>query len=70
LAVFVDEKTSMRIFFFKEEGESNGLIVIKDDRICCKEKNGGVSSISFSYRIMARRDYIFQIIVLETIRCK
>lgn len=55
--IFVDSKHPMRIFL-QEEGESNGLIVIKDSDnkgFTVKEKNGGTSSISFSYRIMAKR---------------
>lgn len=55
--IFVDEKHPMRIFL-QEEGESNGLIVIKDSDnkgFTVKEKNSGNSNISFSYRIMAKR---------------
>ncbi len=55
--IFVDDTHPMRIFL-QEEGESNGLIVIKDPDhkgFTVKEKNGGNSSISFSYRIMAKR---------------
>ncbi len=55
--IFVDETHPMRIFL-QEEGESNGLIVIKDadnKGFTVKEKNGGTSNISFSYRIMAKR---------------
>lgn len=55
--VFVDTKHPMRIFL-QEEGESEGLIVIKDNDnkgFRVKEKNGGQSNISFSYRIMAKR---------------
>ena len=47
----------MRIFL-QEEGESNGLIVIKDadnKGFTVKEKNGGTSNITFSFRIMAKR---------------
>lgn len=55
--VFVNEKHPMRIFL-QEEGESNGLIVIKDadnKGFIVKEKNGGNSNITFSYRILAKR---------------
>lgn len=55
--IFVDETHPMRIFL-QEEGESNGLIVIKDPDnkgFTVKEKNGGTSNITFSYRIMAKR---------------
>lgn len=55
--IFVDQTHPMRIFL-QEEGESNGLIVIKDadnKGFTVKEKNGGTSNISFSYRIMAKR---------------
>jgi hypothetical protein len=55
--IFVDTTHPMRIFL-QEEGESNGLIVIKDSDnkgFTVKEKNGGTSNISFSYRIMAKR---------------
>ncbi len=55
--IFVDNTHPMRIFL-QEEGESNGLIVIKDadnKGFTVKEKNSGTSNISFSYRIMAKR---------------
>ena len=55
--IFVDDTHPMRIFL-QEEGESNGLIVIKDSDnkgFIVKEKNNGNSTISFSYRIMAKR---------------
>lgn len=55
--IFVDQTHPMRIFL-QEEGESNGLIVIKDadnKGFTVKEKNGGNSNIAFSYRIMAKR---------------
>jgi len=55
--IFVDANHPMRIFL-QEEGESNGLIVIKDadnKGFTVKEKNGGTSSIAFSYRLMAKR---------------
>lgn len=55
--VFIDNSHPMRIFL-QEEGESNGLIVIKDadnKGFTVKEKNNGTSNISFSYRIMAKR---------------
>ncbi|WP_395045336.1 hypothetical protein [Flavobacterium sp.] len=55
--IFVDESHPMRVFL-QEEGESNGLIVIKDadnKGFTVKEKNGGTSNITFSFRIMAKR---------------
>lgn len=57
--VFIDETHKMRVFI-QEEGESNGLIVIKDadgKGFTVKEKNGGTSNIEFSYRIMAKRRF-------------
>lgn len=57
--VYIDENHKMRIFL-QEEGESNGLIVIKDPDgkgFTVKEKNGGTSNIEFSYRIMAKRRF-------------
>lgn len=57
--VFIDDEHKMRIFL-QEEGESNGLIVIKDPDnkgFTVKEKNGGQSNIEFSYRIMAKRRF-------------
>ncbi|RZJ71989.1 hypothetical protein [Flavobacterium sp.] len=58
--IFVDnDKNKMRIFI-QEEGESNGLIVIKDadnKGFTVKEKNGGTSNIDFSYRIMGKRRF-------------
>lgn len=57
--VYIDENHKMRIFL-QEEGESNGLIVIKDldgKGFTVKEKNGGTSNIEFSYRIMAKRRF-------------
>jgi hypothetical protein len=43
--------------FLQEEGESNGLIVIKDadNKGFTVKKNGGTSNITFSFRIMAKR---------------
>ncbi len=55
--IFVDATHPMRVFL-QEEGESNGLIVIKDadnKGFIVKEKNGGTSNITFSFRIMAKR---------------
>jgi hypothetical protein len=53
--VFIDEKHPMSVFL-QEEGDSKGLYVIPGkDGFVVKEKNGGTSSISFSYRIMAKR---------------
>jgi hypothetical protein len=57
--VFIDDAHKMRIFL-QEEGESNGLIVIKDADnrgFTVKEKNNGNSNIEFSYRIMAKRRF-------------
>lgn len=57
--IFVDEEHPLRVFI-QEEGESNGLIVIKDEDnkgFTVKEKNSGTSSISFSYRIMGKRRF-------------
>lgn len=57
--VFIDENHKMRVFI-QEEGESNGLIVIKDSDgkgFTVKEKNGGNSNIEFSYRVMAKRRF-------------
>jgi hypothetical protein len=57
--VLVNNEHKMRIFL-QEEGESNGLIVIKDadnKGFTVKEKNGGNSNIEFSYRIMAKRRF-------------
>jgi len=53
--VFIDDAHPMSVFL-QEEGESNGLYVIPGkDGFIVKEKNGGQSNISFSYRIMAKR---------------
>lgn len=55
--VFIDENHPMRIFI-QEEGDSNGLIVIKDSDnkgFTVKERSGGTSNIAFSYRILAKR---------------
>jgi len=57
--VFIDENHKIRVFI-QEEGESNGLIVIKDadgKGFTVKEKNEGLSDIEFSYRIMAKRRF-------------
>lgn len=57
--VFIDADHKTRVFL-QEEGESNGLIVIKDadgKGFTVKEKNGGTSNIEFSYRIMAKRRF-------------
>jgi hypothetical protein len=57
--VFIDAEHAFRVFL-QEEGESNGLIVIKDadsKGFTVKEKNGGTSNIEFSYRIMAKRRF-------------
>ncbi len=57
--VFIDAEHTTRIFL-QEEGESNGLIVIKDadgKGFTVKEKNNGTSNIDFSYRIMAKRRF-------------
>lgn len=53
--VKIDDNHPMSVFL-QEEGDSNGLYVIPGkDRFIVKEKNGGKSSIAFSYRIMAKR---------------
>lgn len=57
--IFVDNEHPLRVFI-QEEGESNGLIVLKDSDnkgFTVKEKNGGTSNVSFSYRIMAKRRF-------------
>jgi hypothetical protein len=57
--VFIDDTHKMRIFI-QEEGESNGLRIVKDadnKGFTVKEKNGGTSNIDFSYRIMAKRRF-------------
>lgn len=53
--VKIDDKHPMRVFL-QEEGDSNGLYVTPGkDGFIVKEKNNGTSSVSFSYRIMAKR---------------
>ncbi|RZJ73548.1 hypothetical protein [Flavobacterium sp.] len=53
--IVIDDKHPMSVFL-QEEGESNGLYVVPGkDGFVVKEKNGGTSNISFSYRIMAKR---------------
>ncbi len=53
--VFIDETHPMSVFL-QEEGDSKGLYVIPGkDGFIVKEKQGGTSNISFSYRIMAKR---------------
>jgi hypothetical protein len=53
--IFIDEQHPMSVFL-QEEGDSKGLYVIPGkDGFVVKEKNGGTSNISFSYRIMAKR---------------
>jgi len=57
--IFISEEHPMHVFL-QEMGESNGLIVIPDadnTGFTVKEKNGGTSTISFSYRIMAKRRF-------------
>ncbi|HSD14528.1 MAG TPA: hypothetical protein VLB74_07760 [Flavobacterium sp.] len=57
--VHIDNNHPMRIFI-QEEGESNGLIVIKDadnKGFTVKEKNNGQTNIAFSYRILAKRRF-------------
>lgn len=57
--VFIDSEHPMHIFV-QEQGESNGLYVIPDTDgrgFTVKEKNGGTSSIPFSYRIVAKRRF-------------
>jgi hypothetical protein len=58
-AIFADNEHPFLIFT-QEMGESQGLIVIPDadwKGFTVKEKNGGNSNISFSYRIMAKRRF-------------
>jgi hypothetical protein len=53
--VFIDSNHPISVFL-QEEGESNGLYVtVEKDGFTVKEKKGGTSNISFSYRIMAKR---------------
>jgi hypothetical protein len=53
--VFIDETHPMQVFI-QEQGESNGVYVVPGpDGFIVKEKNGGTSNITFSYRIMAKR---------------
>lgn len=57
--IFVNDEQPLRVFI-QEEGESNGLIVIKDadnKGFTVKEKGNGTSNVSFSYRIMAKRRF-------------
>ena len=53
--VAIDDEHPISVFL-QEEGDSNGLYVIPGkDGFIVKEKQGGTSNISFSYRIMAKR---------------
>jgi hypothetical protein len=53
--VFIDSTHPMQVFL-QEQGECNGLyVVVGPDGFIVKEKNGGTSDITFSYRIMAKR---------------
>jgi hypothetical protein len=57
--VLIDSDHKMLVFL-QEEGESNGLIVIKDrdnKGFTVKEINNGHSDAEFSYRIMAKRRF-------------
>ncbi len=55
--VHIDDQHKMSVFL-QEEGESNGLYVIPgSDGFTVREKSGGTSNISFSYRIMAKRKH-------------
>ncbi|MBC7865784.1 MAG: hypothetical protein IAF38_22615, partial [Bacteroidia bacterium] len=55
--VFIDASHPMQVFL-QENGESNGLIVIKENgKFLVKEKNGGTSNIEFSYRVLAKRRF-------------
>lgn len=55
--VFIDSAHPMQVFL-QENGESNGLIVIKGtDGFIVKEKNNGTSNIEFSYRVLAKRRF-------------
>jgi hypothetical protein len=53
--VAIDEEHPMSVFL-QEEGDSNGLfVIVGKDGFIVRERNGGNSNISFSYRIMAKR---------------
>ena len=53
--VFIDDTHPIAVFV-QEEGDSNGLYVIPGrEGFEVREKQGGTSNISFSYRIMAKR---------------
>jgi hypothetical protein len=53
--VFIDETHPIQVFI-QEQGESNGVYVIPGkDGFIVKEKNGGTSTLNFSYRVMAKR---------------
>jgi hypothetical protein len=53
--VVIDADHPMHVFL-QEQGESNGLYVIPGTTgFTVREKNGGTSDISFSYRILAKR---------------
>lgn len=55
--VQIDASHPMEVFI-QENGESNGVYVVKQDgKFMVKEKNGGTSNIEFSYRIMAKRRF-------------
>jgi hypothetical protein len=55
--VQIDEEHPMQVFI-QENGESNGVYVIKEkDRFIVKEKNGGHSDIEFSYRVLGKRRF-------------
>jgi hypothetical protein len=55
--VQIDAEHPIQVFT-QENGECNGLYVVKEnDRFIVKEKNGGHSNVEFSYRVMAKRRF-------------
>jgi len=53
--VYIDERHPMHVFI-QLEGEANDVYVVKDKTgFWVKEKNGGRSNVSFSYRVVAKR---------------
>lgn len=56
-AVLIDSEHPMQVFI-QENGECNGVYVIKEkDKFIVREKNGGHSNIEFSYRVMGKRRF-------------
>lgn len=56
-AVLIDSEHPMQVFI-QENGECNGVYVIKEkDKFIVKEKNGGHSNIEFTYRVMGKRRF-------------